>query len=115
MTTFAESQKLGEARPLAMPTTGTFVVATDGIGTLGTSGPPGARPIASITKMMTAHVILKNHPLRIGETGPTIPITASDARRYQEMIAEDQSAVPVLAGSSMTQLQLLQGLLVPSA
>jgi D-alanyl-D-alanine carboxypeptidase (penicillin-binding protein 5/6) len=65
--------------------------------------------------MMTAHVILKSHPLQAGQSGPVIELTTRDAARWLEMLAQDQSSLPVTAGQRMTQLQLLQGLLVPSA
>jgi D-alanyl-D-alanine carboxypeptidase (penicillin-binding protein 5/6) len=64
---------------------------------------------------MTAYVTLKGHPLRPGEPGPTLTLTARDQARYNQMIFEDQSAVPVVSGMQLTQLQLLQGLLIPSA
>jgi D-alanyl-D-alanine carboxypeptidase (penicillin-binding protein 5/6) len=65
--------------------------------------------------MMTAYVILKDKPLQPGQSGPVIELTAKDAQRWLEMLAQDQSSLPVSAGQRLTELQLLQGLLVPSA
>ncbi len=65
--------------------------------------------------MMTAFVILQDHPLAEGETGPVIELTVADEERWLEMVSQDQSSLPVSAGMRLTQLQLLQGLLVPSA
>jgi D-alanyl-D-alanine carboxypeptidase len=65
--------------------------------------------------MMTAYVLLKEHPLQPGEVGPTVEITQVDADRFWEMVAEDQSVQPVNAGQVLTELQLLQGMLIPSA
>ena len=113
--TFPASSPLGEARQPKLPEAGSSIVAVDGLGTLGTAGPVEPRPIASITKMMTAYVILKSHPLQAGQSGPVIELTARDAQRWLEMLAQDQSSLPVTAGQRLTQLQLLQGLLVPSA
>ena len=64
---------------------------------------------------MTAYVLLKQHPLRPGEGGPAIEITQQDADRFWEMVAQDQSVQPVNAGQVLTELQLLQGMLIPSA
>ena len=73
------------------------------------------RPIASVTKMMTAFVILTNHPLEPGDSGPLITITEAQESRYFEMLGQDQSALAVAAGLQFSQLDLLQGLLIPSA
>jgi D-alanyl-D-alanine carboxypeptidase (penicillin-binding protein 5/6) len=113
--TLAPSTMLGERAAVPLPAVGASIVAVDGLGTLASSGQTAPRPIASVTKVMTAYVILKGHPLRPGEPGPTLTLTARDQARYNQMIFEDQSAVPVVAGMQLTQLQLLQGLLIPSA
>ena len=44
-----------------------------------------------------------------------IELTSSDEQRWLEMVAEDQSSLSVYAGQRLTELELLQGLLVPSA
>jgi D-alanyl-D-alanine carboxypeptidase (penicillin-binding protein 5/6) len=65
--------------------------------------------------MMTAYIILKNKPLQPNEPGPTITITSADQSRYATMIAQDQSSLPVAAGQKFTELEMLQGMLIPSA
>ena len=37
-----------------------------------------AAPIASVAKVMTAYLVLRDHPLRPGEAGPTITLTDAD-------------------------------------
>jgi D-alanyl-D-alanine carboxypeptidase (penicillin-binding protein 5/6) len=113
--TFPASSPIGEARQPRLPQAGASIIAVDGIGTLSTAGSAQPVPIASVTKMMTAHVILKSRPLPPGQSGPVIELTARDEQRWLEMLAQDQSSLPVSAGQRLTQLQLLQGLLVPSA
>jgi D-alanyl-D-alanine carboxypeptidase (penicillin-binding protein 5/6) len=113
--TFPASSPLGEARAPKLPQQGSSILAIDGLGTVGSGGSTQPRPIASITKVMTAYVILKSHPLQPGQSGPVIELTTRDAARWLEMLAQDQSSLPVTAGQRLTQLQLLQGLLVPSA
>jgi len=113
--TFPASSPLGEARQPLLPEEGASIVAVNGLGTLGSAGANESRPIASITKMMTAYVILKEHPLAPGETGPVIELTFEDEERWLEMVAQDQSSLSVFAGQRLTQLQLMEGLLVPSA
>ncbi len=113
--TFPASSPLGETRQPLLPEDGASIIAATGLGVLGSAGSTEPRPIASITKMMTAYVILKDHPLTAGETGPIIELSFADEERWLEMLAQDQSSLPVFAGQRLTQLQLLQGLLVPSA
>jgi serine-type D-Ala-D-Ala carboxypeptidase (penicillin-binding protein 5/6) len=72
-------------------------------------------PIASLTKMMTAYVVLKKFPLSIGETGPCITVSDDDVATYDSLSQEDQSSVVVYAGESLCENDLLNGLLVHSA
>ena len=37
-----------------------------------------AAPIASVAKVMTAFIVLRDHPLALGEAGPTITLTDDD-------------------------------------
>src|SRR5262245_61060910 len=112
---FPATNTLGEARMLPLPPTGSAVVSVTGLGTLSANAADARRPIASVAKMMTAYVILKAHPLRPGENGPTLVLTAQHAARYQQMINADQSALPVFARLQLNEYELLQGLLVASA
>jgi D-alanyl-D-alanine carboxypeptidase (penicillin-binding protein 5/6) len=113
--TLPASSVLGTPRMPELPEGGAAVVSVVGLGTLGATPVDEPRPIASVTKVMTAYVILKDHPLQPGASGPVIEITQQDADRFWEMVAQDQSVQPVNAGAAMTQLQLLQGMLIPSA
>ncbi len=72
-------------------------------------------PIASLTKMMTALVVLERLPLTPGEAGPCVTVSASDYATYEYMKSTDQSNVPVAIGESLCESQLLEGLLVHSA
>src|SRR5207302_1935385 len=69
---------------------------------------------ASITKVMTAYVLLLDHPLTAGEQGPTVTMTADDVNDYKQRQAAGESVVAVTAGQQWTEYQLLQGLLIPS-
>ena len=113
--TMPESTVLGTPAQPAFPQNGVAAVSVTGLGTIGVSGPQQARPIASVAKVMTAYAILKDKPLTPGQSGPQITITQADADRFWVMVAQDQSVQPVNAGQRFTQLQLLQGMMVPSA
>jgi D-alanyl-D-alanine carboxypeptidase (penicillin-binding protein 5/6) len=72
-------------------------------------------PIASVAKVMTAYLVLRDHPLRPGEEGPTIMLTAADVADTDRRLGQDESVVPVAAGEALTERQALQALLLPSA
>ncbi len=72
-------------------------------------------PIASVTKIMTAYVVLSDHPLAVGAQGPPITVSASEAATLPARIAEDQSLVAVTAGEQISELTALEALLIPSA
>jgi D-alanyl-D-alanine carboxypeptidase (penicillin-binding protein 5/6) len=71
--------------------------------------------MASTAKIMTALLILEDHPLALNEHGPSITVTQEDVQKFQRAQAEDQSVVAVFAGERLTERQLLDGLLIPSA
>ncbi|MEU5161117.1 D-alanyl-D-alanine carboxypeptidase [Streptomyces sp. NPDC020875] len=97
---------------LAWPDEGQASVAVEGIGSLGTKGRQTPVPIASVTKVMTAYVLLKEHPLKGGSTGPGI---VADQQAADEAFSAVESAAPVLAGHTYTQRELLEIMMVSSA
>jgi D-alanyl-D-alanine carboxypeptidase (penicillin-binding protein 5/6) len=74
-----------------------------------------AAPIASVAKVMTAYLVLRDHPLRPGEDGPTITLTDDDVADTDRRRRRQESVVPVAAGEQLTERQTLQALLLPSA
>jgi D-alanyl-D-alanine carboxypeptidase (penicillin-binding protein 5/6) len=74
-----------------------------------------AAPIASVAKVMTAYLVLRDHPLRPGQAGPTIALTAGDVADTDRRREQQESVVSVAAGERLTELQALQALLLPSA
>jgi D-alanyl-D-alanine carboxypeptidase (penicillin-binding protein 5/6) len=74
-----------------------------------------AAPIASVAKVMTAYVVLRDHPLGDGEDGPTITLTDDDVADTDRRRGRGESVVSVAAGEELTERQALQALLLPSA
>jgi D-alanyl-D-alanine carboxypeptidase (penicillin-binding protein 5/6) len=74
-----------------------------------------AAPIASVAKVMTAYLVLRDHPLRPGEDGPTITLTTADAVDTERRRRQEESVVSVAAGERLTERQALLALLLPSA
>ena len=101
---------------LPWPPTGQGALAIEGLGQVAAFGnETSPAPIASTTKVMTAHLILQHHPLKPGERGPSVTMTSADVERYQQAIMRDESAIEVREGEVLTEYQLLQGLLIASA
>ena len=57
-----------------------------------------AAPIASVAKVMTAYLVLRDHPLRLGEDGPTITLTDADVADTDRRRGQGESVVPIAAG-----------------
>jgi serine-type D-Ala-D-Ala carboxypeptidase (penicillin-binding protein 5/6) len=74
-----------------------------------------AAPIASVAKVMTAYLVLREHPLRAGQDGPTITLTDADVADTDRRREQRESVVSIAAGEELTERQALQALLVPSA
>ena len=74
-----------------------------------------AAPIASVAKVMTAYLVLRDHPLRLGEDGPTITLTDADVADTDRRRRQRESVVSIAAGEQLTERQALQALLLPSA
>src|ERR671935_97813 len=71
--------------------------------------------IASLAKVMTAYLVLRDHPLRPGQGGPAITLTDADVADTDRRRRQEESVVSVAAGEQLTELQALQALLLPSA
>ena len=85
---------------------------------LGVVAGPGARrrvPIASVAKVMTAYIVLRDHPLSPGQPGPDIVVQAGEAAAYPAEVRDGDSLVPVAAGERVGERQALEALLLPSA
>jgi D-alanyl-D-alanine carboxypeptidase (penicillin-binding protein 5/6) len=68
----------------------------------------------STAKLMTALLVLRDHPVPPGEPGPVLTVSPADAALTAEEAASGASVVPVQAGEQLTEEQLLEGLLIPS-
>jgi len=71
--------------------------------------------IASLAKVMTAYLVLRDHPLHAGRDGPTITLTDADVADTDVRRDRHESVVSVAAGERLTERQALQALLLPSA
>ncbi|WP_425935939.1 D-alanyl-D-alanine carboxypeptidase [Streptomyces albogriseolus] len=94
------------------PDSGQAALDVDGIGTFGSSGEQKPVPIASVAKVMTAYVILRDHPLKSGAEGPKIPV---DALAEQQSDAGQESTVNVTKGDAISEREAIEAILIASA
>jgi serine-type D-Ala-D-Ala carboxypeptidase (penicillin-binding protein 5/6) len=105
----------GSAPALAWPREGQAAVEVEGVGSFGASGSTIPVPIASVAKVMTAYLTLREHPLAQGEQGFVVTITPADVEEEGQRVALGESTLSVKAGERITERQVLQALLLPSA
>ncbi|MEU1302380.1 D-alanyl-D-alanine carboxypeptidase [Streptomyces shenzhenensis] len=101
----------GGKASIPWPSGGQGALDVQGIGSFGSSGAQKPVPIASVAKVMTAYLILRDHPLKGGE-GPKIPV---DQTAQDQATADGESTVEVQANDTITEREALEGVLIASA
>jgi len=96
------------------PTEGDAAISVAGMGAPLASGAEPT-PMASVTKVVTALLVLDEMPLAVGEQGPEYRFTNRDTTAYWQYRSDDESALDVPVGGVLTQYQLLEGMLIGSA
>lgn len=99
----------------AWPAQGEAAIALDGVPGELSSSAAAPESIASITKIVTALVVLDRLPLARGEQGPSYAFTQADSADYWQYRARGESSLDVPVDGSLTELQMLQGMLIASA
>ncbi|MGC2485856.1 MAG: hypothetical protein WA359_06410 [Acidimicrobiales bacterium] len=100
---------------LAWPSTGSAAILVPQLSVSANSPKQPRQPIASLTKLMTAWVVLHRLPLSASATGPCEVVNGNDMALYEYDEATDQSGVPIALGERLCERTLLRGMLVHSA
>ena len=100
---------------ISWPADGVSAADISGYGVVAGPGATRPVPIASVAKVMTAYVILHDHPLSANGSGPDITVEPPEAAAYPSQVRDGDSLVPVVAGERLTERQALEALLLPSA
>jgi D-alanyl-D-alanine carboxypeptidase (penicillin-binding protein 5/6) len=100
---------------LPWPSVGEAAVTIEGVTPVRTSGSDKPVPIASLAKMMTAMLILRDHPLNGEEEGPVLTVTAADIATYNAQLSVLGSVLPVTVGEQLSERQALEAIMIPSA
>ena len=107
---------LGEAVPSTVwPAYGQAAFVRTGESQIQAGPNQHAAAIASLAKVMTAYLVLRDHPLRPGQDGPTITLTDADVADTDRRRRRQESVLAIAAGERLTERQALQALLLPSA
>jgi len=110
----SQSINLPGSFSVTFPEQGESAVGTENFGVIASSAVKTPVPIASVAKIMTAYLVLKAHPLQPGVDGPSLIMDAQDVTEYQSARNKGYSVLEVAQGESLTERQLLEGLLLPS-
>ncbi|MEU5093934.1 D-alanyl-D-alanine carboxypeptidase [Streptomyces sp. NPDC020996] len=101
----------GDKADIPWPAGGQGALDVQGIGSFGSSGRQKPVPIASVAKVMTAYLILRDHPLKSGD-GEKIKV---DQTAEEQATADGESTVEVKANDTITEREALEGVLLASA
>lgn len=115
LSAIAQLQVQSPASKLAWPSVGESAVGVVDSSILETHGVQTPLPTASTAKLITALAVLHQKPLTLGQQGPTITLTASDVALYTSYANQEGSVVQVAAGEQISEYQMLEALLLPSA
>jgi D-alanyl-D-alanine carboxypeptidase (penicillin-binding protein 5/6) len=99
----------------AWPAYGQSAIGLNNLGVLASSGTQQTVPMASTAKLITGICVLSKKPLIVGQKGPLITLTQSDVQIYEKYLGQGGSVVAVVSGEQITEYQMLQAMLLPSA
>ncbi|WP_327189715.1 D-alanyl-D-alanine carboxypeptidase [Streptomyces xinghaiensis] len=115
LTAASEYAFKGQKPSLPWPDEGQAYVEIDGLGSLGSSGEEKPVPIASVAKVMTAYVFLREHPLKKGDEGVRMKVDAQAVEDYETGKADSESVVRLTEGQMLSEYEALEALMLPSA
>lgn len=105
----------GPPPALAWPGEGEAAMEVPGVGSFGSSGGVQPAPIASVAKVMTAYLTLRQHPLAARRSGFALTVTPAEVAEEGERVELGESTLAVRAGERLSERQALEALLLPSA
>ncbi|MFJ5089211.1 D-alanyl-D-alanine carboxypeptidase [Streptomyces sp. NPDC088674] len=104
----------GKAAAMPWPKSGQAAMDVDGLGSFGSSGAQKPVPIASVAKVMTAYLVLRDHPVKKGGDGASITMDQK-AEDDAGLSAQNESTVDVRAGQKLSQKEAIEAIMLASA
>ncbi|MBB4792310.1 D-alanyl-D-alanine carboxypeptidase [Streptomyces nodosus] len=106
----------GDPLKLPWPDEGQGWMAVDGVGEMDHFGDQKPVAIGSVAKTMTAYIILRDHPLKPGQEGPSIEIDPkAEKEGGYDKVGDESTLNTVHAGDHLTEKQALSAVMIPSA
>ncbi|HEY8588885.1 MAG TPA: serine hydrolase [Naasia sp.] len=99
----------------ALPSAGSSALTLGAAGEPLVGGGAEARPMAAIAKVVTALLVLEEHPLEEGRSGPSITVTRADYDSFASYSAQGVRAVRVTEGDRWTEREALLAMLIASS
>ncbi|MET9107061.1 serine hydrolase, partial [Streptomyces zhihengii] len=116
LTADAEYTFDGGRPSLPWPDEGQGQIVVSGVGVVGQFGDEKPVPIASVTKTMTAYIIMRDHPLKRGEDGESIPVDALAEKEGGYDETNDESTLNTIKeGDTISVRDALSAIMIPSA
>ncbi|MFF9687267.1 serine hydrolase [Streptomyces sp. NPDC014623] len=114
--TAKQTYDFGGGKPsLPWPDEGQGFMTATGLGTVDSFGEQEAVPIGSVAKAMTAYLVLRDHPLKRGEDGPSIKIDTRAEKEGKLDAVGESTLNTVKAGDVLTLQEALSAIMIPSA
>ncbi|WP_338017855.1 D-alanyl-D-alanine carboxypeptidase [Streptomyces adustus] len=105
----------GDKVDLPWPSEGQGWMDVNGIGSMDDFGRQTPVAIGSVAKAMTAYVVLKDHPMKPGEEGASIPVDATAEKEGGYDKDGESTLNTVKEGDKLSQKQALSAVMIPSA
>jgi hypothetical protein len=83
---------------VSWPEAGVSAADITGLGVVAGTGAHRRLPVASVARVMTAYIVLRDHPLSPGQQEPDIVVQAAEAAANPAEVRNGDSLVPVTAG-----------------
>ncbi|MFF8846785.1 D-alanyl-D-alanine carboxypeptidase [Streptomyces sp. NPDC015127] len=116
LTADAEVSFDGGKPALPWPGEGQGQIVVSGLGVVGEFGEEKPVPIASVTKTMTAYIIMRDHPFKRGEDGASIPVDALAEKEGGYDQTNDESTLNTIKeGDTISERDALSAIMIPSA
>ncbi|MGX1548824.1 D-alanyl-D-alanine carboxypeptidase, partial [Streptomyces adustus] len=105
----------GDKVDLPWPSEGQGWMDVNGIGSMDDFGQQTPVAIGSVAKAMTAYIVLKDHPMKPGEEGASIPVDATAEKEGGYDKDGESTLNTVKEGDKLSQKQALSAVMIPSA
>lgn len=115
--TSAPSYSFGGSKvTLPWPNEGQGKISVAGLGAVDSFGTEKPVPIASMAKSMTAYLIMRDHPMKPGAKGASIPVDATAEKEgHYDQSGNESTLNTIKKGDVLSEKDALSAIMIPSA